>query len=119
MSSEFSLQSHAPSSALRYRHVSIGCTAIEVTEQQGVLHMRSLEPLAEMPRRLLDRLVHWAQVRPEQTFIAARQDDGEWRRVSYAQMLDSVRAIAQCLLSYGLSAEKPLVLLSGNDIEHL
>ena len=63
--------------------------------------------------------MHWARVRPEQTFIAARQDDGEWRRVSYAQMLDSVRAIAQCLLSYGLSADKPLVLLSGNDIEHL
>lgn len=119
MSSEFSLQSHAPASAPRYRHVSIGCTAIEVTEQQGVLHMRSLEPLAEMPKRLLDRLVHWAQVRPEQTFIAARQDGGDWRRVSYAEMLDSVRAIAQSLLSYGLSADKPLALLSGNDIEHL
>jgi feruloyl-CoA synthase len=119
LSSEFSLQSHAQASALRYRHVSIGCAPVEVTEQQGVLHMRSLEPLAEMPRRLLDRLVHWAQVRPEQTFIAARQADGEWRRVSYAQMLDSVRAIAQGLLRYGLSADKPLMLLSGNDIEHL
>ena len=119
MSSEFNLQSHAEASALRYRHVSIGSAPVEVTEQQGVLHMRSLEPLAEMPSRLLDRLVHWAQVRPEQTFIAARQDDGEWRRVSYAQMLDSVRAIAQGLLRYDLSADKPLVLLSGNDIEHL
>lgn len=119
LSSEFSLQSHVQAGAPRYRQVSIGCAAVEVTEQQGELHMRSLEPLADMPGRLLDRLVHWAQVRPAQTFIAARQDDGEWRRVSYAQMLDSVRSIAQCLLGYGLSADKPLVLLSGNDIEHL
>ncbi|CAI8759359.1 MULTISPECIES: feruloyl-CoA synthase [Pseudomonas] len=119
MSSEFRSQPHTEAGAPRYRHVSIGRAAVEVTERQGALHMRSLEPLAEYPPRLLDRLVHWARVRPEQTFIAARQADGEWRRVSYAEMLDSVRAIAQRLLSYGLCAEKPLVLLSGNDIEHL
>ena len=116
MSSEFRSQ---PQPAPRYREVSIGHAPVAVTEEQGVLHMRSLEPLAELPTRLLDRLVHWAQVRPEQTFIAARQRGGDWRRVSYREMLDSVRAIAQGLLSYGLSADKPLALLSGNDIEHL
>lgn len=119
MSSEFRPQPQPEPRAPRYREVSIGHAPVEVTEEQGVLHMRSLEPLAELPARLLDRLVHWARVRPEQTFIAARQADGDWRRVSYAQMLESVRAIAQGLLSYGLSADKPLALLSGNDIEHL
>ncbi|UZE31220.1 feruloyl-CoA synthase [Pseudomonas asplenii] len=119
MSSEFRAQPQSERQAPRYREVSIGHAPVQVTEAQGVLHMRSLEPLAELPARLLDRLVHWAQVRPEQTFIAERQADGGWRRVSYGQMLDSVRAIAQSLLGYGLSADKPLVLLSGNDIEHL
>ncbi|SDT33661.1 trans-feruloyl-CoA synthase [Pseudomonas asplenii] len=119
MSSEFRAQPQSEQQAPRYREVSIGHAPVQVTEAQGVLHMRSLEPLAELPARLLDRLVHWAQVRPEQTFIAERQADGGWRRVSYGQMLDSVRAIAQSLLGYGLSADKPLVLLSGNDIEHL
>lgn len=116
MSSELRPQ---PQPAPRYREVSIGHAPVAVTEEHGVLHMRSLEPLAELPARLLDRLVHWARVRPEQTFIAARQAGGDWRRVSYREMLDSVRAIAQGLLSYGLSADKPLALLSGNDIEHL
>jgi len=116
VSSEFRPQ---PQSASRYREVSIGHAPVQVTEERGVLHMRSLEPLAELPARLLDRLVHWARVRPEQTFIAARQGGGDWRRVSYREMLDSVRSIAQGLLSYGLSADKPLALLSGNDIEHL
>ncbi|PBQ00450.1 feruloyl-CoA synthase [Pseudomonas congelans] len=81
--------------------------------------MRSLEPLARLPDRLLDRLVHWARLRPQQTFIAARDSRGGWRKVSYAEMLTDVRAIAQSLLAYGLSAERPLALLSGNDIEHL
>lgn len=119
MSSEFRSPPQNEASAPRYRHVSIGRPAVEVSEEQGILHMRSLEPLAELPARLLDRLVHWAQVRPQQTFIAARQDGGDWRRVSYAEMLTSVRAIARRLLSYGLSAERPLAILSGNDIEHL
>ncbi len=103
----------------RYREVAIGHPAIEVREEQGILHMRALEPLAEYPDRLLERLVHWANVRPQQTFIAARDSVGGWRKVSYADMLTDVRAIAQSLLDYGLSAEKPLALLSGNDIEHL
>ncbi|WP_122531995.1 MULTISPECIES: feruloyl-CoA synthase [Pseudomonas syringae group] len=110
---------HTEVNTPRYRQVSIGHPAVEVREERGVLHMRSLEPLAELPRRLLDRLVHWADVRPQQTFVAARDSLGGWRTVSYAEMLDSVRAIAQSLLKYELSAEKPLALLSGNDIEHL
>ncbi|WP_024695286.1 feruloyl-CoA synthase [Pseudomonas syringae] len=110
---------HTPVNPPRYRQVSIGHPAVEVREEKGVLHMRALEPLAELPRRLLDRLVHWAEVRPQQTFIAARDNLGGWRTVSYAEMLESVRAIAQGLLKYQLSADRPLALLSGNDIEHL
>lgn len=119
MRSEFRSPSQIEPSAPRYRQVAIGHPAVEVREEQGILHMRALEPLSEHPTRLLDRLVHWAQVRPDQTFIAARQEGGDWRRVSYAQMLSSVRAIAEYLLRYGLSAERPLAILSGNDIEHL
>ncbi|MCE4052392.1 feruloyl-CoA synthase [Pseudomonas sp. Au-Pse12] len=119
MSCQFKAPSPPVAEPPRYRQVSIGRPAVAVSEEQGVLHMRSLEPLAPLPQRLLDRLLHWARVRPEQTFIAAREAGGDWRRVSYGQMLDSVRAIAQGLLHYGLSADKPLALLSGNDIEHL
>lgn len=119
MSSEFRSPHKTEAKAPRYRQVSIGHPAVEVSEEQGILHMRSLEPLAKLPVRLLDRLVHWAHVRPQQTFVAARQNGGDWRRVSYAEMLTSVRAIAQSLLGYGLSAERPLAILSGNDIEHL
>ena len=81
--------------------------------------MRSLEPLAPLPARLLERLVHWAEVRPEQTFIAAREAGGDWRRVSHAQMLVRVRASAQNRRGDVLSAEKPLALPYDNDIEHL
>ncbi|WP_416194551.1 feruloyl-CoA synthase [Pseudomonas sp. CCI3.1] len=119
MSFEFNSPAKSPTPTPRYREVAIGHPAVEVLEVGGILHMRSLETLEPMPERLLDRLEHWARIRPEQTFIAARDSDGQWRRISYAQMLEDVRAIAQSLLAYGLGAERPLAILSGNDIEHL
>lgn len=103
-----------------FRSVSIGHPPIQVRQDEcGIVHMRALEPLEPLPHRLLDRLLHWAHVRPDQTFVAARQQGGDWLRISYRQMLYSTRAIAQSLLAYGLSADRPLLILSGNDLEHL
>jgi feruloyl-CoA synthase len=38
--------------------------------------------------------------------------------LSYAEVLDRARRIGQSLLDRGLSAERPLLILSGNDLEH-
>ena len=51
-------------------------------------------------------------------FLAQRAADGSWRKLTYAQALSQVRSIAQSLLTRRLSAERPIAILSGNDIEH-
>ena len=61
----------------------------------------STEPLQPYALRLTDRLLHWAEAAPDRTLIAKRQNGGEWRRVSYAEALQSARAIAQALLDRG------------------
>lgn len=122
MNAESTLQPQASSCSAqpRYRSVSIGHPPVEVMQDAGgILRMRSLEALLPFPGRILERLEHWAKTRPEQTFVAARAANGEWRRISYAEMFHNVRAIAQSLLPYGLSAERPLLIVSGNDLEHL
>ncbi|HWH82871.1 MAG TPA: feruloyl-CoA synthase [Burkholderiaceae bacterium] len=85
----------------------------------GSTIVTSTEPLQPYAERLTDRLLHWAEHAPERTLVAKRVDGGEWRRVSYAQALASARSIAQALLDHDLSAERPLAILSDNDIEHL
>src|SRR3981081_2181642 len=50
--------------------------------------------------------------------MAERDAGRAWRQISYAQLLTSSRRIASALLSRGLSAEKPIVILSGNSIDH-
>jgi feruloyl-CoA synthase len=84
----------------------------------GTMVVRSPHPLGPYPRCLTDRLVHWAGVAPERRFIAQRDELGAWRALTYAQTLARVRAIAQTLLDRKLSAERPLAILSDNDIEH-
>jgi feruloyl-CoA synthase len=67
----------------------------------------------------MDSLEHWAKVAPERVLVARRVAGGEWQTVTYQQMLTRVRRVAAGLLRRGLSAERPIAILSGNSIEHL
>jgi feruloyl-CoA synthase len=84
----------------------------------GTVYLRSPHPLGAYPDKLTERLEHWAAAAPDRVFLAQRASDGSWRTRSYAQMLAQVRAVAQSLLQRQLSADRPIAILSGNDIEH-
>ena len=112
---------NAPSQSLaaRYRPVALGSPDVHIEERAGSVYLNAREPLATLPARLLDRLLHWAEVRAEHTFVARRGGDGQWQRISYRDMLARVRCIAAHLLEHDLNEQRPLVILSGNDLEHL
>lgn len=106
--------------AVAYRAVSIGAAPVEVSRDAGgVWRLRSSEPLAPYPDRLTDCLERGAREYPERTLVAQRGANGEWVHISYADMQRRVRLIGQALLDRGLSVERPLLVLSGNDLEHL
>jgi len=107
--------------APRYRALPLGGSlAAQFTPRaDGATLIHSTEPLQPYPSRLTDRLLHWAAMKPDHTLAAKRVDGGDWRRISYAQALSSARSIAQALIDLGLSAERPVAILSDNDLEHL
>jgi feruloyl-CoA synthase len=84
----------------------------------GTILLCSPRALGPYPRCITECLVHWARVAPQRRFIAQRDEAGAWRALTYAQALARVHAIAQALLERELSAERPLAILSDNDIEH-
>ena len=84
----------------------------------GRIYVRQIGELGDYPRRLTDRLLHFARSTPEAVFLADRPGGGTWRRVTYAEALEKVRRIGEALLGFGLSPERPIVVLSGNDIDH-
>ncbi len=112
-------------SAPRYRDARVGgCLSARVAHRDnGEILLSADEPLAAHADRLIDRLAHWAERAPERTFVARRDPavpgGGDWVRIGYGQMLERARAIGQALLDRGLSTERPLAILSDNDLEHL
>jgi feruloyl-CoA synthase len=86
---------------------------------EGVLYVRPRQELGAYPGSLLERLEHWAAVTPDRVFMAQRDGSGAWRSLTYAQARTGARNVAQALLDRGLSVERPVAILSGNDLEHL
>jgi feruloyl-CoA synthase len=107
-----------------YRTMRFGVTRGSLRDSaNGVQYLDSQTPLAPYPARMTDRLLHWAATAPNRTFIAQRLRlpdgrTGDWRHITYAQALQAARAIGQALLQRGLSPERPVAILSDNDIEH-
>lgn len=107
-----------PDELIKRRPVKLGNPEIAAYQVDGIWHVDAVTPLGTFPPRFTDRLVQGARAHPERTLVARRGADGGWIRISYADMLDRARRIGQALLDRGLSAERPLVILSGNDLQH-
>ena len=100
------------------RAVRLGPRDVVVERRaDGIVRLRSPHPLGPYSKKLTERLAHWARVSPDTVFLAQREGEG-WRRLRYKEALDRARRVGQYLLEKKLSAERPLVVLSGNDIEH-
>ena len=119
MSAKPDMSVPAASSDAPLRPISFGDPAVSIDRRDdGTIYLRPKMALGEYPRRLTDRLHHWVKERPNRIFMAERDTGGGWRQVTYAQLLASSRHIGSALLARGLSAEKPIVILSGNSIDH-
>ncbi len=106
-------------SAAPLRAISFSDPAVAIERKtDGTIYLRPKTPLGDYPARITDRLHHWADVAPDRLFMAERDRGGSWRRLSYGELLAASRHIASALLMRGLSADRPVVILSGNSIDH-
>jgi len=107
------------STARRIRSVNI--TPIETTIRHGsdgAVYLSPPQALGPYPDRITDRLEHWAREAPGRVFLAQRDLAGGWRTLTYADAFDRVGRISQSLLNRRLSPERPILILSGNGIDH-
>jgi feruloyl-CoA synthase len=84
----------------------------------GTIYIRTSQDIGRYHRKLSEPLEYWAKAAPDRVFLAQRDANDQWRTLSYAETLDKVRRIGASLLRRGLSADRPIVIISGNSIEH-
>src|SRR5262245_3620276 len=84
----------------------------------GVFRLRSRTPLAPFAPSLAAMFRAAVEAQPSGIFLAERDADGAWRSVRYEGARRTVDAIAAALLARGLSAERPVMILSGNAVDH-
>ena len=84
----------------------------------GSVLLTSPEPLAPYPATAAGWLRSWAAAEATYPCVAQRTAGGSWEVLSYGEVLAAARSVSQALLDRGLSAERPLMILSGNSIGH-
>lgn len=84
----------------------------------GSYIIRSLYDLGPMHRSIAHLLEQKASEHPERNLLAQRTPQGPWRFITYGEMNQRASAIAQALLDRNLGPDTPLLILSGNSIEH-
>ncbi|MDT8913873.1 AMP-binding protein [Amycolatopsis sp. PS_44_ISF1] len=80
--------------------------------------VRCTEPLAEHAPTLAHAFRQWAAATPGAVLAAERTLDG-WRELTYAEAAADAAALGQALLDRGLGPDAPLLVLSGNSLNHL
>jgi feruloyl-CoA synthase len=102
-----------------FRHVDLVRSRLLVEPlPSGEQLLRAEQPLFEHPVRLGDKLLEFAAKTPEHGFLARRTPTGEFRVISYASALTYAKKLGAALLERELSAERPLAIISDNDLEH-
>jgi feruloyl-CoA synthase len=93
--------------------------AIDLTRRpDGTLLLRTRHAAEPHARCTGDYLEHWARTTPSRHFLMERGPNGSWRGVTYADALARVHRVGTGLLKRRLSAERPVVVLSENSVEH-
>ena len=85
----------------RHRCVPSGWAELNpVIEQRagGVIHIRARGAACPLSRQAQPAARALGQVAPDRLFLAQRDAQGEWRKLSYAQALSDVRQIGAALL---------------------
>src|SRR3954468_22645273 len=101
-------------------HRPIGFAPARVTrtiDSDGTIRLACATPLGAYEPSLARLFRSSVEAQPGRTFLQERSGD-QWRELTYEAARRRVDSLAAALIERGLSAERPVMILSGNAIEH-
>jgi feruloyl-CoA synthase len=85
---------------------------------EGGYLLSSPIPLEPYERNLGEMLRRWASETPENNFLGERDAEGRWRLLTYGEAGRLADSVAQALIDRRLGQKRPVMILSGNSINH-
>jgi feruloyl-CoA synthase len=85
----------------------------------GAIVLVSRRPPAAWEESVPAVLRAWAAAHPNRTLAAQRDDHDRWVPLTYGDARGQADSLAQSFLDLGLGPERPVLVLSGNSVEHL
>ncbi|MEZ5786824.1 MAG: feruloyl-CoA synthase [Xanthobacteraceae bacterium] len=109
---------YAPSAPAPVRAINFAPVDLVRTDSpDGTVVLRAKASLEAHEPSLVRVFRTAVETAPTRVFLAERRGDG-WRTVTYEEARRAVDAIATALIERGLTAERPVMILSGNAIDH-
>ncbi len=93
-------------------------TVLRENRADGSTVLRAAQPLRAYDPNLARLFRRAVETQPDRLLMAERDSAGAWAGVTYAQARRKADAVAQVLIDRGLTAERPVMALSGNAVEH-
>lgn len=91
---------------------------ISSSKSQHTLYIETKEALMPHDDNVNDWLKRWALQAPDRIFLAERNQQNDWAKISYGEMLNSVLRVASALIVNGAKPEHKLIAFSRNSIRH-
>jgi feruloyl-CoA synthase len=91
--------------------------AVRTADADGTIRLASPDPLQPHDPNLARLFRAAVEAQPARVFLQERVGN-DWRKLTYADARRSVDAVAAALMSRGLSAERPVMILSANAVDH-
>jgi feruloyl-CoA synthase len=103
------------------RNVELGPLDLVLDRREdGTILCHASEEEQSYSDNVLQWLRYWGGAEPGHIFLAERPAPGApgWNSITFAETWEKMRSLALALLNRNVSAERPLVVLSGNSIDH-
>ncbi|MDX2235609.1 MAG: AMP-binding protein [Hyphomonadaceae bacterium] len=118
-------EGHAKADAPPFKKLPMKAPDVSVDRRaDGTIYLWSNSSPGERPRSIPHLLDQRAAEHPGRAYMRQRLPSkpgeplGPWREISYGAAKDTSDALAQALIGLGLGPDAPLMVLSGNSIEH-
>jgi feruloyl-CoA synthase len=93
-------------------------TTKKTIQEDSSILLELEQPLASFPVKITEKLIHWAEKTPDNTFLARKNQEGVWQKLTYLETLQKVESIAQFFLNQDFQPNETIAILSENSIEH-